>query len=75
MTNILTISEIESQFAGEWVLVVNPQIDDNLEVTAGRVLCHSKDRDEVYREAVAQRPTDFAIVFTGEPAPNTAIVL
>lgn len=75
MTKVLTISEIESQFAGEWVLIVNPKVDDDLEVLAGEVLSHSKDRDEVYREAVAKRPADFAIVFTGELAPNTAIVL
>ncbi len=75
MAPLLTISEIESQFAGEWVLVEDPEADATREVRGGRILCHSKDRDEVYREAVALRPARFAILYTGTMPENTAIVL
>jgi hypothetical protein len=61
MSNVLTIAEIETQFASEWVLVEDPQTNDALEVQSGKVLYHSKDRDEVYREAVRLRPKHFAI--------------
>lgn len=75
IAEVLTISEIESQFSGEWILVVDPQVDENLEVLSGQVVCHSKDRDEVYRAAVAHQGGDLAILFNGEQPPNTAIMI
>ena len=45
----MTIEEIETQFDGEWVLVGDPETDEYLQVIRGKVLCHSRDRDEVYR--------------------------
>jgi len=75
MTPALTISEIQSQFAGEWILVQDPQADAAHEIRSGHVLCHSKDRDEVYRQAVALHPARFAILFTGKIPQDTAIVL
>jgi hypothetical protein len=75
MNEILTITEIESRFDAEWVLVEDPQVDENDEVISGRVVWHSKDRDEVYDKLLELRPKHPAIVFTGKPAPDTAIVL
>jgi hypothetical protein len=47
-----------------------------MEVTGGKVVCHSKDRDEVYRRAVAlPRPKHYAVLFTGRMPADTAIVL
>jgi hypothetical protein len=63
------------QFAGEWILAGDPRTDQTLEVQCGHVLYHSKDRDEVHREAVALRPLRFAILYTGDMPPDTAIVL
>jgi hypothetical protein len=75
MNEVLTIAEIESQFQSEWVLVENPQTNEALEVQGGKVLHHSKDRDEVYRKAVELHPKRFAMLYTGTMPPNTAIVL
>ena len=75
MAEILTIAEIERRFASEWVLVEDPVADEALEVQAGKVLAHSKDRDEVYREAVRLRPGRFAVLYTGTLPKDTAIVL
>ena len=66
MDNIMTVEEMKTQFESEWVLVENPQTNDALEVLKGKILHHSKDRDEVYRKAVALRPKRSAIVYTGE---------
>ena len=66
MDDVLTISQIERQFDSEWVLIENPQTNQNLEVQAGKVLWHSKDRDEVYRKAVELRPRRFAMLYTGK---------
>ena len=75
MTTTLTKSQIEARYPGEWVLIVNPELDEDLEVVSGTVLCHSKDRDEVYRAATAQQGGEYAFMFTGEMPPNTAIVI
>ena len=75
MDDILTIAQIEAQFDSEWVLVEAPQTDDALEVQSGKVRWHSKDREEVYRQAVALRPKRFAILYTGKMPEDTAIIL
>lgn len=71
----MSLVEIEEAFAGEWVLVDEPQMDETLQLVKGKVLHHSKDRDEVYRKAVALRPKRSAILYTGRMPKETAIVL
>ena len=75
MDQILTLAEIERRFDSEWVLVEDPQTNEALEVRSGKVLWHSKDRDEVYRKAVELRPRRFAMLYTGRMPKDTAIVL
>jgi hypothetical protein len=75
MDEVLTISEIESQFPSEWILVEDPQTDESLLVQSGKVRYHSKDRDEVYRKAVELRPKRFAMLYTGTIPKDTAVIL
>jgi hypothetical protein len=75
MEEMMTIDEIQSRFDSEWVLVEDPTTNAALEVLAGKVRCHSKDRDEVYREAVRLRPKRFAMLYTGSMPEDTAIVV
>ena len=73
--NIMTITEIESQFESEWVLVEDPQTNEALEVLSGKVTCHSKDRDEVYRMAQESPAKRIAVLYTGTIPEDMAIVL
>jgi hypothetical protein len=75
MDDILTIAQIETQFASEWVLVEDPQTNEALEVQSGKVRWHSQDRAEVYRKAVELRPRRLAMLYTGKMPKDTAIVL
>jgi hypothetical protein len=75
MDDILSLAEIQSQFDSEWILVEDPQVDASLEVQAGKVRWHSKDRDEVYRKAIELRLHRFAVLYTGELPHDTAVVL
>jgi hypothetical protein len=75
MADVLTIAEIKARYESEWVLIEEPQTDEFLEVKSGKVCFHSKDRDEVYREAVKLRPKRFAMLYTGTIPKDTAIVL
>jgi uncharacterized pyridoxal phosphate-containing UPF0001 family protein len=72
---VMTLQEMEREFESEWVLVGDPQTNESLEVIQGTVLCHSRDRDEVYRAAVRLRLKRSAIIYTGQMPPDTAIVL
>lgn len=74
MTDVLTLKEIETQFPDEWVLVDDPQTDDAFQVQRGRVVAHSKNRDEVYRR-ILTGPSRFAILYTGEMPEDAAIIL
>lgn len=71
----MTISEIESEFDSEWVLVDEPETNEQLEVLKGKVIHHSRDRDEVYRKAVSLRPKRCAILYTGEIPRDAVVVL
>lgn len=46
----LTYAEIEQRYDGEWVLVIDPVSDADLEVLSGTVIAHSPDRDEMDRQ-------------------------
>jgi hypothetical protein len=75
MDNVLTLSEIEVQFASEWILIADPLTNESLEVQSGKVYWHSKDREEVYRKAVELRAKRFAVLYTGKMPKDTAVVL
>lgn len=75
MNHEMTIAEIEARFDSEWVLIEDPRTDDELNVLGGKVLCHDRDRDAVYKRAAALRPKRSAILYTGQIPEETAVVL
>lgn len=75
MDQVMTIEEIEKQFTDEWVLIVDPHLDDQLKVQSGSVAWHSQNRDDVYRKAKEMRPLNFAMLFTGKIPHDMEIVL
>ena len=75
MNDALTLAEIEARYKSEWVLVEDPQTNDALEVQGGKVLYHSKNRDEFDRKVLEFRPRRFAVVFTGQPQEDMDFVL
>jgi len=75
MSEIMSVVEIQARFDSEWVLLEDPETSDTLEVKSGKVLWHSKDRDELYRKARELHPKHSAILYTGKLPEGTAIVL
>ena len=51
MSKILSLAEIKPKFDSQWILVANPDTNENLEIISGEVLAHSKSRDEIYEKA------------------------
>jgi hypothetical protein len=75
MNEVLTVDEIQARFNSEWVLIGDPVTDETHHVLSGRVLAHSRDRDEVDRRLLELRPRRFATWFTGQVPKDAAIVL
>ena len=70
---IMTLTEIEERFHSEWILVEDPELDPSNNVVKGRVLFHSKDRDEVDAIAMRLRPKHSAFLYTG-PTPDNVLI-
>ena len=51
MTEIMTLAEMEKHFPSEWVLIDQIEADQDDHIRRGKVVYHSKDRDEVWRQA------------------------
>lgn len=70
----ITNDEIYARFPNEWILLKDPEVGPKDELIAGTLLCHSKDREEIHRVAMANRPGDFAVFYTGPPSDYPVIV-
>ena len=75
MAEVMTLTQIETLFDDAWVLISEPVTDEQLNIRSGKVVHHSKNRDEVYRKAVALRPARSAIIYTGKMPEGTAVAL
>jgi hypothetical protein len=75
MNEVMSLVEIQERFDSEWVLVEDPETTESLEVGKGKVLWHSKNRDEVYRKARELSPKSSAILYTGNIPEEGAIIL
>ncbi len=75
VNEVLTVEEIQSRFDSEWVLLDELVTDEANHVQSGRVLAHSRNRDEVDRCLLELRPRHYAAWFTGRMPEDAAIVL
>ncbi len=72
---VMTVAEIEKQFNNEWILVEDPILDEDRQVVGGKVLWHSKSKEEIYRKDHELRPRSAAYLFTGSTPEYVAINL
>jgi hypothetical protein len=66
MDEVLTIDELKARYPDEHLLLVDFVNNEFGQVIAGRAVCHSKDRDELYRQVLElnPRPRHSAFVYT-----------
>jgi len=76
MDEIMTRKEIESLYPNEWILMVDPESGMDINFR-GRVIAHSKDREEIHLKAMElPAPKHIAVFFAGPPfPPGTEIML
>ena len=71
----LTMDEIESRFPSEWVLLEDTELTPEQEIVRGKVVWHSKDRDEIHAKALEIRPRRPALLYAGAPPEDMEYIL
>ncbi len=74
---LLSMDEIKARYTDEWVLIDDFESDPvTLEVLRGKVVYHSKERDEAYRRlGELPSPKRIAVYFTGLLRKDMVFVL
>ena len=75
MSRVFSLMEIRDEFRGEWLLIGDPKLDGDLNLTSGKVPAHSPDRDEIYRQLLSASGKSVRIEFAGDPPADLAVVL
>jgi L-rhamnose mutarotase len=66
---ILTIAEIRDRYPCEWVLIAEPESDEQWNALRGKILAHSPDREEINKALIAfKHIQSISIEYTG-PLP------
>jgi hypothetical protein len=60
------MEEIRARYAPDWVLIAEPETDDELEVVRGVVVSHGPDRDELLSQAKDLKFDKLAVRYLGE---------
>jgi hypothetical protein len=72
---ILTWEEITQKFYGEWLLIVQAELDDTLGIIRGQVIAHSPNQDEIYNSLHLRQGRDASIEYVGGVPKDLAFIL
>lgn len=75
MEEIINIQETEKQHKDEWLLFEIVESDRLNQPLKGRLLFHSKSRDEIHKEAMKHREKLHYITFCGDPVEQGTIAI
>ncbi|MGK7944950.1 MAG: hypothetical protein AB4058_10830 [Microcystaceae cyanobacterium] len=62
---LLSLKEIKEKYPNQWVLVINPELDDNLEIIRGEVVANCPTKEELYQKLHLRQGQSSAIEYTG----------
>ena len=69
--DIVDIREAEKTYPDQWLFFEVLETDEENQPIVGRLIIHSKERDEVEREAITRRDIPHGyLTYTGDPVPN-----
>jgi hypothetical protein len=75
MDEILSVEAMESRYPSEWVLIDEPRIGEMSRLLGGRVVFHSRSRDDVSRKAIELRLPHFAVRYLGTMPEDMVLIL
>ena len=71
----LRLEEIRQRYDGEWVLIVNPVFDENLEVIEGSVWAHSTNVETIYQSLSVSKGHSASIEYMGDLPEDFVAIL
>jgi hypothetical protein len=69
----LTKEKIKAKYPNQWLLLEDCELDASTTLRKGRVIAHSKNRDEIHR-ALKEHTGNLCIHFTGTLPPDTGVI-
>ena len=75
MNEVMTWAEIEAAFDGEWVLIEDPETTPVLQIIRGKVVFHSKSKEQVLAVMKKLPRLQHAFLYIGEPPKDLEYAL
>lgn len=71
--NIITKKQMKTKYPDQWLLIKNYKVDKTTSLTEGKIIAHSKDRDEIHQK-LNQFKGNLCIHFTGKLPEDTGVL-
>ncbi|MCY6490138.1 MULTISPECIES: hypothetical protein [Leptolyngbya] len=75
MSETLTWEQMTQKFQGEWLLIVEAELDEQMGIIQGQVLAHSPNQDEIYDALALRNGRPASIEYVGEIPEDLAFIL
>ena len=62
----LSLGEIRQCYPNQWVLVIEPKLDDDLNLMEGEVVYHTSDKEDLYNHLYLSGEHSSALEYTGD---------
>ena len=72
---ILTLAEMINRYPDHWLLIGQPEVDENHNIIRGQVLAYSPDQYEIYNALSLFDVKSIAIEYTGAIAEDLAVLM
>ena len=69
----LMIEKMKQKYADEWLLVIDCELSKNTELKAGKVVVHSRCRDDIHK-ALKNYTGKVAVYYAGEIPDDLAVM-
>jgi hypothetical protein len=66
MPETLTWEQITQKFQGEWLLIVEAELDEHMGIIQGQVLAHSPQQGDIYNALPLRQGRSASIEYVGE---------
>jgi hypothetical protein len=64
--SLITLQEMYQLYPNQWLLIVNLELDDNLNIVRGQVIANSNNSDELYEQLVSIDYKSASIEYIGD---------
>ena len=75
MTKVMELGDIYKRYKDEWLLIEYEQLDEDLNVTKGKVVAHSRDKSQILQQLVQIQGRNIAIEYAGAVPEDLAVLL